>query len=78
MNKRENMGSWDATKPKTNNALRRREVNSFFAIRGGRGRAVQLSSIGPAYRIWKRGIPRRKSEQVLGFPHDPETARDNL
>jgi hypothetical protein len=42
------------------------------------GPAVPLSSIGPAHRIRKRGIPHRKSEQVLAFPHDPETARGNL
>ena len=43
-----------------------------------RGSAVPLSSIGPAHRIRKGGIPHRKSEQVLAFPHDPETARNNL
>jgi uncharacterized membrane protein YhiD involved in acid resistance len=40
--------------------------------------ATGLSDIELRSAVRKRGIPHRKSEQVLAFPHDPETARSNL
>ena len=62
VNKRENIGDRPHTKPKSNNELRSREVNSFFAIQG-----AEISKTPPSRTLYHRsGIVRRRF--IAGLP----------